>query len=373
MKKKIAHVTYDMNIGGAEQVIYNLIENADQSKYDLSVLCLERSIGPFGIRLKEKGYDVVAFNRKPGFDISLVNQMHNYLINHNIDILHCHQYTPYIYGLFASFFTRAKIIFTEHGRFHPDKRKFKRVLLNPILNIFTDYVTAISSATRHAVIEFENFPRNKVRVVYNSIDPTLYMSPADENLRGSLGISLKDYVLGSVARLDTIKNHKMMIKALERVRRVSPDTCLIIVGDGPEMEDLKSFTASLGLSSKVIFTGFKEDIHNYMKIFDIFLLTSFSEGTAMTLLEAMASSIPCIATEVGGNPEIVNDAETGFIVPNDDEKALSEKILVLLRNQALQKNMGLAGRKRFEEKFTVDKMVTAYEAIYENLVRRKKN
>lgn len=367
MKIKVAHVTFDMRIGGAEQVIYNLIQNTNQSQYDLSVLCLEQPIGPFGIKLLEKGYDVVSFNRKPGFDVSLISQIHNYISNQNIDVLHCHQYTPYIYGLFASFFTRVNIIFTEHGRFYPDKRSFKRVLLNPVLNIFTDYVTAISSATRNALIEFENFPRKKVNIIYNGIDGSLYMSSADKSLRESLGISQKDYVLGSVARLDTIKNHKMMIKALVKVRKVYSDTYLIIVGDGPEREYLKSFASRLGLSSNVIFTGFKDDIHNYMKVFDVFLLTSFSEGTAMTLLEAMVSGIPCIVTDVGGNPEIVNDGETGFIVPNDDEKSLAEKVLVLCRDKALQKNMGLAGRKRFEEKFTVDKMVSAYEDIYEEI------
>ncbi|NOG82704.1 MAG: glycosyltransferase [Planctomycetes bacterium] len=370
MKKRIAHVTFDMRIGGAEQVIYNLIENTNQTQYDLSVLCLEPSIGPFGRKLQENGYEVVSFNRRPGFDITLISQIHDHITKNNIDILHCHQYTPYIYGLFASFFTGANIIFTEHGRFYPDKRSFKRVLLNPILNIFTDYVTAISSATRNALIEFENFPGKKVKIVYNGIDGSPYMAPVDKGVRESLGINQKDYILGTVARLDPIKNHKMMIKALGRVKKEYPDTHLIIVGDGPEMECLKSFTTSLGLSSNVIFTGFKEDVYNYMKIFDLFLLTSFSEGTAMTLLEAMVSGIPCIATEVGGNPEIVNDTETGFIVPNDDEQALSEKILVLLRDKALQKEMGLAGRNRFKEKFTVDKMVTPYEEMYESLAHR---
>ncbi len=368
MKKKIAHVTFDMRIGGAEQVIYNLIENTNRSQYEVSVLCLEHSIGPFGRRLQESGYDVVSFNRKPGFDISLIGQIHNYIADHNIDMLHCHQYTPYIYGLFASFFTNVHIIFTEHGRFFPDKRSFKRILFNPVLNILTDYVTAISSATRNALIEYENFPGEKVKIVYNGIDGSLYTSPADTGLRESLGIGQNDYVLGSVARLDPIKNHKMMIKALVRVRSVHPNIYLIIVGDGPEMESLKTFVTGLRLASNVIFTGFKDDIHNYMNIFDLFLLTSFSEGTAMTLLEAMASGIPCIATEVGGNPEIINDDETGFIVPNDDEKVLAEKILVLFGDKPLQKSMGLAGKRRFEERYTVDKMVSAYEEIYEGVI-----
>ncbi len=370
MRKKVAHVTFDMRIGGAEQVISSLIENTDQSKYDLSIICLEQAIGPFGMQLQEKGYKVIPFNRNPGIDLSLIRYIRHYIISHKVDILHCHQYTPYIYGLFASIFTSTKIIFTEHGRFFPDQRKIKRVFLNPLLNLFTDYITAISSATRDALVEFENFPPQKIKIIYNGIDHFKYITPNNSSVKQSLGINQKGYVLGTVARLDPIKNHRLMIKALESVRQAFPETFLIIVGDGPERENLESFASKLGLSSYVIFTGFREDIHNYMKIIDVFLLTSFSEGTAMTLLEAMASSLPCIVTEVGGNPEIVKDEETGFVIPNDNEKILSEKICKLLDDDILKKEMGVAGRKRFEENFTVDKMVSAYENIYDEIATR---
>lgn len=356
-----------MRIGGAEQVISNLIENTDKTRYDVSIICLEQTIGPFGRQLQKKGYELIPFNRKPGFDVSLIRSIRNYIIRHKVDILHCHQYTPYIYGLFASVFTGTNIVFTEHGRFYPDQRKVKRILLNPILNLFTDCITAISSATRDALVAFENFPRKKIRIVYNGIDDSMYATPVDTSLKQSLGINQKDYVLGTVARLDPIKNHKMMIKSLDNVLRSYPDTTLIIVGDGTERESLESYVSKLGIAPRVIFTGFKEDVHNYLKIMDIFLLTSLSEGTAMTLLEAMASGIPCIVTDVGGNPEIIKDGETGFVVPNDDNKTLTDKICYLLRDQALITRMGSAGRRRFEGHFTVDKMVTAYEDIYEDL------
>ncbi len=365
--KNIAHITFDMRIGGAEQVISNLIENTNQSKYNLSIICLDQTIGPFGRKLQEKGCQVISFNRKPGFDLSLIRQIHDYIIRCNVDILHCHQYTPYIYGLFASFFTSAKVIFTEHGRFYPDKRKFKRVVLNPFLSFFTNTITAISLATRDALVEYENFPRKKIKIVYNGIDDSLYTTSFAANRKASLGINKKDYVLGTVARLDTIKNQKMMIKSLASVRETYPNTFLIIVGDGPERNSLEAFVSSLGFSSHVIFTGFKDDVYNYLKTMDIFLLTSFSEGTAMTLLEAMAAGLPCIVTDVGGNPEIVEDNETGFIIPNDDEKTLADKICILFKDENLKKKIGKAGRRRFEEHFTVDKMVAAYEKIYDEI------
>ncbi len=364
MKKRIVHVTFDMGIGGAEQVIYNLIENTDSSAYEVSVLCTDQHIGAFGIQLQKKGYCVEAMSRKPGFDFSLIKKIHDYILSRKIDVLHCHQYTPYIYGLFGAALTPCKVIFTEHGRFYPDRRKLKRVIVNPFLSLMTAYITAISSATRDALIRFENFPSRKIKVVYNGISDAKYRLPRDTNVRKSLGISENAYILGTVARLDPIKNQKMMIKALKIVRRSFPETFLIIVGDGPERETLKNFASELQVSSHVVFTGFREDTHLFYRNMDMFLLTSFSEGTAMTLLEAMASCLPCIATNVGGNPEIVRDRETGFVIPGDNEEILAEKIIYLFEEKSMREKMGQAGRRRFEENFTAKKMAEAYQEMY---------
>lgn len=362
-----------MRIGGAERVIYNLVENTDRLKYDVSILCLDQPIGPFGLGLKEKGYQIDALRRKQGLDPSLIGKVRDYVISHNIHVLHCHQYTPYIYGLFASIYTSAKVIFTEHGRFHPDRRRMKRIIFNPILARFTPSITSISSATKEALVRYEKIPRDRVRVIYNGIEDLNYgRLKLANDLKKSWGIAEGGFVLGTVARLDSIKNHPLMIRALKRITGKFPDTFLIIVGDGPERERLEDLTSELGIERRVIFTGFQEDTHLFYGMMDLFLLTSFSEGTAMTLLEAMAAGLPCIVTNVGGNPEIVKEGETGFIVPSDDEKALSDKICSLLGDGALRKKMGQAARKRFEERFTVEKMVREYEKIYDEITVSRK-
>jgi len=361
---KIAHITFDMRIGGAERVIYHLVEHTDSSKYDVSVLCLEQPIGPFGLELQKKGYEVAACNRQPGFDISLVGAVRRFLIDEDIHVVHCHQYTPYIYGFLAGKLTGRRVIFTEHGRFFPDERKAKRVIINPLLSFFTNDITSISAATREALVRYENFPRSKIEIIYNGIDGSHGQASSKQETRKQLGIEEDAFVLGTVARLDPIKNHDMMIRVLKTIREKHPEVYLIIVGDGPERRRLERLVADLGLSSFVIFTGFREDTDLFYSVMDLFMLTSFSEGTAMTLLEAMACSLPCIVTNVGGNPEIVEDQRTGFIIPVNDEKALSDKISILMNDNVLRKQIGSAGRKRFEENFTVEKMVRAYEKLY---------
>jgi glycosyltransferase involved in cell wall biosynthesis len=363
-RKRIAHVTFDMSIGGAEQVIYQIIENRDRRRFDVSILCLNKPMGAFGNELAKKGYDVFVFGRRPGLDVKLISWIRKYISRNKVDILHCHQYTPYVYGVLGAALTRTKVIYTEHGRFYPEQRRLKRLIVNPFLCLLTDYVTAISYATRDALVQFEKFPVGKIHVVYNGIDERKYRGAEEEGLKESLGICDSAEVLGTVARLDAIKNQSMMLKALKIVHQTYPNTYLIIVGDGPERKRLESQAAAFGLSQYVIFAGFKVDAHRFYRIMDIFLLTSFSEGTAMTLLEAMASGVACIATDVGGNREILEDNVSGVIVPSDDELTLAERICQLINDKKVRQKIGEAGTKRFYEKFTVDKMVKAYEKMY---------
>lgn len=365
---KIAHVTFDMRLGGAERVIFNLVRKTNSFLYRVEILCTDRPVGFFGDLLQSKGFRVSALGRNPGFDLSLAARIRRHIIDNKIDILHCHQYTPYVYGVIASIFTGCRVVFTEHGRFYPDQRKAKRVMANPLLNLFTSRVTAISSATRDALMKFENFPGEKIDIVYNGIDGGERESSIRVRaLKRELEIPEDAFVLGTIARLDTIKNQSLMIRALKRVHREFPGTVLVIVGDGPERGNLERLVNELGLSSNVKFTGFREDVGCCYSMMDIFLLTSFSEGTAMSLLEAMASSLVCIATNVGGNPEIVLDSETGYIIPSGDEKALAERIRILISDKGLRDALGANGRKRYEVHFTVERMVHSFETIYDSL------
>lgn len=365
----ITHVTFDMRIGGAEKVIYNLIRGMEDKEIKTSILCLEKQIGPFGKSLVNQGYKISNLERQPGFDTQLIIDIHNYIKQNKIDILHCHQYTPYVYGVLGALFTGCKVIFTEHGRFYPDIRKQKRVIINPLLNKITHKITAISNATKNALVQYENFPEKDIEVVYNGIEINDDAIAIDkEEFKRSLNLPQDSMVLGTVARLDPIKNHLMMIKGLKEILIKCPNTYLVIVGDGPERERLGELTESLGMKSHVIFTGFREDTAQFYSIFDIFLLTSFSEGTAMTLLESMAAGLPSIVTDVGGNPEITENNKTGFVIKSDDVNEYVDKACLLLGNESLRRSYGEAGKIRFSIMFTLKAMVDSYERIYREIL-----
>ena len=363
-KTNILHVTFDMAIAGTEQVIRQLVENTDKQRFNCEIMCIDGKVGELGQLLAGKGFKLHTLKRKSsGLDFDLIKQLRAFVKEHNIQVLHCHQYTPYVYGLFASFGTKAQVIFTEHGRFYPDSYKWKRMLLNPVLSLFTSHITAISKATTEALVKYENFPRRKVQVIYNGINVDTESFKDEDSLKAELNIPEGARVLGTISRLDPIKNQPMMIEAFSEVLQSHPNTYLLIVGDGPERNKLETLCQILKVQDKVIFTGFKVNPQRYFNIIDIFLLSSLSEGTSMTLLEAMAFKKPAVVTDVGGNPEIVVDRETGLVTPSNDNISFCNSIKFLLESPEISQFYGHNAYLRFEKKFSAETMAQNYQNL----------
>src|SRR5690554_2911354 len=180
--------------------------------------------------------------------------------------------------------------------------------------MMTPAVIAISSATRGALSRFEFIPKRKIQVIYNGITPLEPNPKAVRRLRISLGIPDDAFVVGTVSRLDPVKNQAVMLQAFKLFLDRSPQAWLLMVGDGPDREKLVKLAHDLRIASRVTFTGFIQSPVNHLAMMEVFLLSSHTEGTSMTLLEAMSLGIPAVATNVGGTPEIVADEETGFLV-----------------------------------------------------------
>lgn len=363
-KIKILHVTFNMGIGGTEQVIRQIIENSDQDRFTHEILCIDGQIGAIGQALKEKSIHIECTQRKAGTDLKLVFFIRNLIKQNKVDVLHCHQYTPYFYGALAAVGLATKVIFTEHGRFFPDRHNPKRRLINPLLALATDHIIAISKSTADAVAEYEYIPRNKIKVIYNGIGEIESKSLDRRALLTELDLEESSRYIGTISRLEPIKNQAMMINAFHKAKQMFPDLKLVLIGDGAKMQDLKKLTVSLGIEQDVIFTGFIDNPQRYITLFEIFLLSSFSEGTSMTLLEAMSLSKPCVVTDVGGNSEVIINKESGLVVLDNDVESFSKAIIRLLENKGEQKKFGRAGRTFFEKNFFVQKMISDYQKLY---------
>lgn len=369
-KHKVMHITYDMRIGGTEMVIKNIIDGCDRNKFEMVVLCIESPLGPFADELKNNGIEFFQLSRQPGFDINLIKQIRRTIKSNQVDIIHCHQYTPWVYGVIAAAFSKTKVIFTEHGRFYPDSSSWKRKLINPILNLFTDQVTAISKATKQALVEFENIPKKSIEVVYNGIAALEIIQSDVDKLKKELAIPENHSVLGTIARFDPIKNHTMMLEAFALVLEQRPNTTLIIVGDGDERENIETSIKRQNLANNVILSGYQSKPHNYLALMDIYLLSSLSEGTSMTLLEAMSISKPCIVTDAGGNSEVVINNQNGFVTKNDDTDAFAKAISTLLTTPEQSSEFGKNSKGRFNQLFSENVMNEKFSSLYQLKARQ---
>ncbi|MFT6689925.1 MAG: glycosyltransferase involved in cell wall biosynthesis [Colwellia sp.] len=361
----VMHVTYDMRIGGTEMVIKNIIENVTDQPVTMSIFCIESPIGPWGQKLQSSGVAITCNARKPGFDLRLIFTIRAHIKAHNIDVIHCHQYTPWVYGALAAFGLGKKVIFTEHGRFYPDTSSWKRRFINPILVKITSSITAISAATKQALAEYEFIPKSAISVVYNGIQLNNKNKTDKASVRSRLNLKPDDLVFGTIARFDPIKNQVLMINAFKTVNVNFPKSKLLMIGDGEMKQALVALVAKLNLQDSVIFTGYLSYPLNYLAAMDVFLLSSLSEGTSMTLLEAMALGKPCVVTDAGGNREIIINEENGLVTANENAELFSQAMQTLAIDSALLQKMGDAARVRFITHFTAKRMNQKYYLLYE--------
>ena len=190
-------------------------------------------------------------------------------------------------------------------------------------------------------------------------------------IRESLSIEAQSQIIGTVGMLAPVKDHITLLKAANKVVRVRPDVVFLIVGGGELEGALKAEADKLGIENNVRITGFRNDVGSLLHVMDIFVLSSVSEGLPLCLLEAMASGKPVVATNVGGNPEIVVNGETGFLVPPRDPDSLAASILSLLQDRRLASHFGMNGQRRVSERFRLERMIHSYHELYERVLMRK--
>lgn len=369
-KTRIMHLTFNMGIGGTEQVIRQLVTNLPPEQFDNQVVCIDGFVGEVGLLLEQAGIPVSAIKRRPGVDWSLVRRIRKRIVSGQVDVVHCHQYTPWFYGWLATRMTGIPVVFTEHGRFHPDRYRYKAIFLNQIMARSTNAVVAISEATRNALARYEFMPKSRIQVIYNGIRGLCRDEARVKAVRQELGIPDHGFVLGTVARLDPVKNQRMMLKGFSWILEAYPDSWMLLVGDGPDRAMLEDYAVTLGIDARVRFTGFKEEPVDYMAAMNLFLLTSHTEGTSMTLLEAMSLGIPTIATAVGGSTEVIEPGVNGVLIPSDSPEDLVRVVDHLRKDPQCARILQSGAGTTFERRFSVDRMVSGYRNLYQRLPGR---
>jgi glycosyltransferase involved in cell wall biosynthesis len=351
--------------GGTERLVIELCRRLE-AQVDTVVCCLDDP-GTWAGQVSALGIPVVSLGRRPGFHPGLAFRLRDVMKTHAVDVLHCHHYSPYVYGGLAALLRPSvRLIFTEHGRLHGAAVSTKRRLVNPILARRPARIFSVSAALKRDMVS-EGFPERAITVLYNGVDVS---APPDVDrrlaLRASLGIPPDSLVLGTVGRLDPVKNLGLLLEARASLMERLPSSRIVIVGDGSERQALLDRARALGVDDVTHFTGHRTDVHDLMSAFDVYVNCSTYEGVSLTILEAMAATLPVVATRVGGNPEVVVEGETGVLVPGDSP-SLAAAIARLAESESDRRQFGAAGRRRVERDFTIERMVNDYASAYHAL------
>jgi len=371
-KINVLHIFMNLQVGGAQEIFLTQLKYIDRTKFHIIVCCLNGR-GSLVSEVEKLGNRVICLNRlNRRNDIQAIFELLKLIRQNNIDIVHTYLYSrTSFYGHIAALMARTPVIIAaEMGS--PSKKSLKKRISDRLLARFTDQIIALSEATRSSAAKELGVGLNKITVIYPGVDIGKFtIRETKREVRNALNLPHDVPIIGIVARLDPVKGHEYLLDAMLRVWNFIASAKLMIVGAGPLEESLRSRVERLGLSKQVMFMGMRRDIPQLLKAMDIFVLPSLQEGFGMALLEAMVMGLPVIATNVGGIPEVVDDGKTGILVPPRDPDALSEMILVLLKDEKQRHRMGMLGKEKALSQFTAQHSVAQLQALYESLLQIK--
>jgi L-malate glycosyltransferase len=360
-RPNVLQVVLSLNPGGTERLVVELVKRL-RPELSMAVCCLDEE-GSWGEGLRHDDINVVALRRREGFRPQLGRAIARAAAQHGARVVHCHHYSPFVYASIARLWApHLKIVFTEHGRLSDAGPSPKRRTANRVLAHAPRTVVTVSSELKQHLVA-EGFPTDKVNVIYNGIDVgPLPESSARARVRQQLGLDERTIVIGTVARLDPVKDLQTLVRSLGAPSIGGPMT-LLVIGDGPERSRIAAAAREAGVDSLVRFLGHRDDARDLLAGCDLYANSSISEGISLTILEAMAAGLPVIATRVGGTPEIV-DTTCGRLVPARDADSLAATLSELAGNAALRAALGRAARARVEQRFTLDRMIAEYRDAY---------
>lgn len=366
----------DLPRDGAQRQLLELVKGLDKKRFRPVVLTF-RSGGSMEAEFKAiPRVRLISLERKEKSDFLYVFKVLRLLRRLEVDVVQPFLTPATFYGLIPALLshTPVKIVTERSGIGLRNAPLGYRLYLRAedFLTRYADIVVANSEAGREYLIKRGIAPE-RVKVIYNGLNLTRLNSNRKdvERIRQALGLPTDGQVVGIMARLFPVKRHDIFLQAAALVNQAIPETRFAIVGDGPWRDYLEALSQKLGLESKVAFLGEQREVGPYLAAFDVAALTSETEGCSNSVLEAMAVGKPVVATDVGGNRELIDNGETGFLVPFGDPKALSEAIIRLLRDPVLARMIGERAKERTIHRFSLENMVNQYESLYETALKQR--
>ena len=367
----ILHIMTRLPVGGVENQLLTVLRQYDKKKF-APLVCSLSDKGQIGREIENEGIEVICINKlKHTFDWKIIKDLYYIIKERHIQVVRTHQYHANFYGRVAAIIARVPCIIASVHNVYTRDRKVHRRLFNKMLGKYTDKVVAVSDAVKKDIVYFDGIPEEKVKVIYNGIEKQLFVDKKRDEMRSALGIPFGSTVVGTTGRIKEQKGQKYLIEAVSILSREYPSIRLLIIGDGPLMEEMKQYADLLNVNGNVIFLGTRRDVPDLLSAIDIFVLPSVWEGLGIALLEAMAAGKPVIASSIGPFREIIDTKDVGLLVPIGDSRKLATSIEELLKNYTVMEKMGRAARERAISVFSIESTVSDYTHLYEDILRSK--
>lgn len=372
----ILHVVYKFDTGGLENGIVNLINHMPASAYRHAVLALTDVVPGFSRRIFRDDVEFISLHKPPGHAVWLYPKLFRLfrtlrpavVHTRNLAALEC-QVPAWAAGVPAR-------VHGEHGRDIGDldgtNRRYQR--LRRIYSPFVHHYLALSRDLASYLEVKVGVPVNHLTQIYNGVDTERFHPPAGarEPIAGCPFAAPSFWLVGTVGRMQAVKNQTALAHAFVRALELNPALRerlrLVMIGDGPLRAEVASILDRAGVGALAWLPGERSDVPNVMRGLDCFALPSLAEGISNTILEAMASALPVVATDVGGNADLVTPGVTGEIVPPAVVDALAAVLVRLASDPGRAAVMGQAGRAVVESKFSLPAMVATYRGLYDRLL-----
>ena len=372
----IAHVVFRFDTGGLENGVVNLINHLPRDAYRHAIIALT-DVTDFRKRVLRADVQFIALQKSPGHAYRLYPRLFSLFREMRPAIVHSRNLAA-LETVLPAWAAGVPIrIHGEHGRdmldLHGANRKYQwvRKLYRPYV---THYI-ALSRDLERYLCSNVGVPNARVDQIYNGVDAQRFR-PAETGRGPIEGCPFRDprlWLVGTVGRMDPVKDPLNLVRAFIQALQLAPSKRermrLLLVGDGALYSEAKTMLGQAGVADLAWLPGERNDVPDILRGLDCFALPSLGEGISNTILEAMASGLPVIATDVGGNGELVEDKITGELVPAGDPHALAQRMLAYARDREAAKLAGRNGRARIEREFSLEAMLSRYKGLYDRLLR----
>lgn len=352
--KKIAYLYTGMNRGGAQKVLIDLADRIREEGFESIVISDSGELSNEINKRNIKHFIAPLKNKEIKFFLKSLYIIRNTVKCENVSIIHSHHRYTTALAIMATIFTKTKIVHTEHNVF-PNKNTF---------NFRGKNIICVSDKVKKSLID-NGVNKKYISLIYNGIDTR--KKGIVHDLRSELKIEKDCILIGVLARLVEEKGHKILLEALSMVKSKSDKFKVVFIGDGPEKKNLLELIHKLKLRDNVILLGNRVDVEEIIECFSFFILPSYFEGLPMSILECMSKSKIVVATNVGGNNEIIRDGKNGFLIECGEKVQLANKIEYCIDNLNIVRELGINASKTIGERFSINTFIDEHKKYYNNI------